>query len=74
LHKLRLRHKHPRQLVARVREHKRRRIRRQQLSNLLPQISRQDSSHHRQVNPEQQASLEYQGRLRLQASLVRQAR
>jgi hypothetical protein len=44
---------------------RRRRIRRQQLSNLLPQISRQDSSSHRQVNPEQQGSLEYQGKHRL---------
>jgi hypothetical protein len=58
LRKLRLR-----QPVARVRLRRRRRIQRQQRSNLLPQISRQDSSRHRQVNPEQQDSLAYQGKL-----------
>jgi hypothetical protein len=60
LRKLRLR-----QPVARVRLRRRRRIRQQQLSNLLPQISRQDSSRRRQVNPERQASLEYQAKLQL---------
>jgi hypothetical protein len=52
---------------------RRRRIRRQQLSNLLPQISRQDSSRHRQVNREQQANLEYPGKLQLWGNLERLA-
>jgi len=68
LRKLRLR-----QPVARVRLRRRRRIQRQQRSNLLPQISRQDSSRHRQVNPERQDSLAYQGKLQLWGNLERLA-
>jgi hypothetical protein len=68
LRKLRLR-----QAVARVRLRRRRQIQRQQRSNLLPQISRQDSSRHRQVNPEQQGSLAYQGKLQLWGNLERLA-